>query len=136
VEAARLGDVDFLAQGTLYPTSSSRSRIVGNPRSSRASQRRRPARAHADELVEPLRELFKDEVREVGRKLASRKSRRPLSVSGPGLAVRILGEITPARFDRFRLADASCRRRSSASGGTRGCGRVSPCLLPIQSVRA
>ncbi len=107
-EAHEIGQVDFLAQGTLYPdviesvstwgpsaTIKSHHNVGGLPERMRLS------------LVEPLRELFKDEVRAVGRALGIDPTilgRHPFP--GPGLAVRILGDITRERLDLLREADA------------------------------
>lgn len=106
-EADKLGKIKYLAQGTLYPdliesisfkgpsaTIKSHHNVGGLPR-----------RMHL-KLVEPLRELFKDEVRAVGIKLGLPKSftmRHPFP--GPGLAVRIIGAVTPERLDLLRQAD-------------------------------
>ncbi len=106
-EAARIGRVDFLAQGTLYPdliesvsfkgpsaTIKTHHNVGGLPRRMRLK------------LIEPLRELFKDEVRAVGRRLGLPKEfigRHPFP--GPGLAVRVLGAVTPERLKILREAD-------------------------------
>jgi GMP synthase (glutamine-hydrolysing) len=107
-EAAKIGQVDYLAQGTLYPdviesvsfkgpsaTIKSHHNVGGLPEKMQLK------------LVEPLRELFKDECREVGRELGlpeSIVSRQPFP--GPGLAIRIMGEVTRPRLDTLRQADA------------------------------
>jgi GMP synthase (glutamine-hydrolysing) len=107
-EAEKIGHVDFLAQGTLYPdviesvstwgpssTIKSHHNVGGLPETMKMA------------LVEPLRELFKDEVRAVGQVLGlpdSIRKRHPFP--GPGLAVRILGDITRERLDLLREADS------------------------------
>ena len=107
-EAAKIGQVHYLAQGTLYPdviesvsfkgpsaTIKSHHNVGGLPEKMRL------------ELVEPLRELFKDECREVGRELGlpeSIVSRQPFP--GPGLAIRIMGQVTRPRLATLRQADA------------------------------
>ncbi len=106
-EAAKIGKVDFLAQGTLYPdliesvsfrgpsqTIKTHHNVGGLPKRMRLK------------LIEPLKELFKDEVRAVGRQLGLPDEfikRHPFP--GPGLAVRILGSITPERLSILRQAD-------------------------------
>ncbi|RKX20738.1 MAG: GMP synthase (glutamine-hydrolyzing) [Candidatus Zixiibacteriota bacterium] len=106
-EANKLGKIKYLAQGTLYPDLIESVSFKG-PSATIKSHHNvggLPSRMHL-KLVEPLRELFKDEVRMVGAKLGLPKSltmRHPFP--GPGLAVRIIGAVTPKRLDLLRQAD-------------------------------
>ncbi len=106
---ARVGAADFLAQGTLYPDIiESGSKIKGGPAAVIKSHHNvggLPENMNF-ELIEPLRDLFKDEVRQVGRELGLPDAlikRHPFP--GPGLAVRIIGEITPGHLKILRAAD-------------------------------
>lgn len=106
-EAARLGHVDFLVQGTLYPDVIESVSVKGPSAviKSHHNVGGLPEKMHL-KLVEPLRELFKDEVRRVGRELGVPDEiigRQPFP--GPGLAVRILGEVTPDRVALLQEAD-------------------------------
>ena len=137
-EARRLGEVSFLAQGTLYPD------VI----ESRGPERRAAARIKthhnvgglpADmsfELVEPLRYLFKDETRAVGEALGLPDEivwRQPFP--GPGLAVRILGEVTWERLETLRAADAILLEELGAEGLLRGATQQAfAVLLPVRSV--
>jgi GMP synthase (glutamine-hydrolysing) len=135
-EARSLGDIKFLVQGTLYPdviesvsvkgpaaTIKSHHNVGGLPPDLKFK------------LIEPLRELFKDEVRAVGRELKMDErlvSRQPFP--GPGLAVRIVGEVTEDRLEMVRFADAIVREEVEASGlGTR-LWQAFAVLLPVSSV--
>jgi GMP synthase (glutamine-hydrolysing) len=136
VEAAKLGTVDFLAQGTLYPDVIESVAIVGQSAMIKSHHNvgGLPERMRM-KLVEPLRELFKDEVREVGRKLGLDEEfveRQPFP--GPGLAVRILGEITPSRLDLLRRADAIVTEEVRRAGWYTRLWQSFAVLLPIQSV--
>ncbi len=137
-EARRLGEVPFLAQGTLYPD------VI----ESCGPERRAAARIKthhnvgglpADmsfELVEPLRYLFKDETRAVGEALGLPDEivwRQPFP--GPGLAVRILGEVTWERLETLRAADAILLEELGAAGLLRGATQQAfAVLLPVRSV--
>ncbi len=136
-EAAKLGQVDFLAQGTLYPDVIESVPIVGQAASMIKSHHNvggLPARMRMT-LVEPLRELFKDEVRAVGRQLGLDPEfvdRQPFP--GPGLAVRILGEVTPERLRLLRLADAVVADEIKRDGWYTRLWQSFAVLLPVQSV--
>jgi GMP synthase (glutamine-hydrolysing) len=135
-EAEQLGQVDFLVQGTLYPdviesvsvrgpaaTIKTHHNVGGLPEAMRLR------------LVEPLRELFKDEVREVGRNLGLPESvvgRHPFP--GPGLAVRVVGEITPERLACLRRADAIVVEEIRRAGLYDGLWQAFAVFLPVQSV--
>ncbi|MGE3179811.1 MAG: glutamine-hydrolyzing GMP synthase [Vicinamibacterales bacterium] len=135
-EAHKLGTVDFLAQGTLYPDVIESIAVVGQSAliKSHHNVGGLPERMRM-KLVEPLRELFKDEVREVGRQLGLDEEfvvRQPFP--GPGLAVRILGDITRPRLDLLRRADAVVAEEVRAAGWYARLWQSFAVLLPIQSV--
>src|SRR5205814_8940298 len=108
-EAKKLGGAEFLAHGTLYPDVIESVSFTGGPSVTIKSHHNvggLPERMHL-KLVEPLRELFKDEVRELGRELglpADLVNRHPFP--GPGLAIRIPGTITREKLDLLRQVDA------------------------------
>jgi GMP synthase (glutamine-hydrolysing) len=135
-EASHLGQVDFLAQGTLYPDVIESVSIVGQAAviKSHHNVGGLPERMRM-KLVEPLRELFKDEVREVGRQLGLDEEfvvRQPFP--GPGLAVRILGEVTSARLELLRKADAIVAAEVRHAGWYARLWQSFAVLLPVQSV--
>jgi GMP synthase (glutamine-hydrolysing) len=135
-EAAKLGRVDFLAQGTLYPDVIESVPIVGQAAliKSHHNVGGLPERMRM-KLVEPLRELFKDEVRVVGRKLGLEDEfvdRQPFP--GPGLAVRLLGEITEDRLRLLRRADAVVAEEIKRDGWYTKLWQSFAVLLPVQSV--
>jgi GMP synthase (glutamine-hydrolysing) len=135
-EADRLGGADYLVQGTLYPdviesvsvkgqsaTIKTHHNVGGLPQEMRL------------ELVEPLRELFKDEVREVGRKLGLPETaigRHPFP--GPGLAVRIIGEVNAERLEAVRAADTIVTQEITRAGLYHEIWQAFAVFLPIQSV--
>jgi GMP synthase (glutamine-hydrolysing) len=127
----------FLAQGTLYPDVIESVAIGGNPAALIKSHHNvggLPKRMKF-QLVEPLRELFKDEVREVGAQLGLPKEivqRQPFP--GPGLAVRILGEITPERLRILRDADTIVVSEMKASEWYYKVWQSFAVLLPVRSV--
>jgi GMP synthase (glutamine-hydrolysing) len=135
-EAAKLGSVDFLAQGTLYPDVIESVSIVGQSSliKSHHNVGGLPERMRMT-LVEPLRELFKDEVRAVGRQLGLDEEfviRQPFP--GPGLAVRILGEVTRHRLELLRKADAIVAEEIRSAGWYARLWQSFAVLLPVQSV--
>ena len=135
-KARDLGNIEFLAQGTLYPdviesvsfkgpsaTIKSHHNVGGLPDTMQLK------------LIEPLRELFKDEVRELGRLLGLPETivgRHPFP--GPGLAVRILGEITKKRLEILKNADAIIRHEIRDAGLYNDIWQAFGVLLPVKSV--
>jgi GMP synthase (glutamine-hydrolysing) len=135
-EAARLGNPPYLVQGTLYPDVIESTSVRG-PSAVIKSHHNVGGlpKDIAFELVEPLRELFKDEVRKVGQELGMDSHfiyRQPFP--GPGLAVRILGAITPERLALLRDADAIVQEEIDLAGLLRELWQAFVVLLPIRSV--
>jgi len=135
--AAGIADAKFLAQGTLYPDVIESGQKDGNPAAN--------IKLHHNvgglpeklgfELVEPLRDLFKDEVRVLGEHLGLPEDiiwRHPFP--GPGLAVRIVGDITKERLEVLRQADEIMIEEITAEGLYRSISQALTVLLPISSV--
>ena len=136
-EATKLGQIDFLTQGTLYPDV-----IESKTSETKTSQK---IKTHHNvgglpsdlrfRLIEPLRYLFKDEVRRVGVELGlpdSMVQRQPFP--GPGLAIRILGEVTAERLDTLREADWIVIDEIKAAGLYRSLWQSFAILTPVRSV--
>lgn len=136
-EAKKIGGADFLAQGTLYPDVIESVSALGGPSVTIKSHHNvggLPARMKMD-LVEPLRELFKDEVRALGRELGLPESfigRHPFP--GPGLAIRIPGEITREKADTLRKADTIYLDEIRKAGLYDKIWQAFSVLLPVNTV--
>jgi GMP synthase (glutamine-hydrolysing) len=135
-EANKLGKVDFLVQGTLYPDVIE-SRSVRGPSATIKTHHNVGGLPDTMrlELIEPLRDLFKDEVRAVGRELAldpAIRGRHPFP--GPGLAVRILGEVTPQRLQILRASDRILLDEIRQAGWYEKLWQAFAVLLPVYSV--
>jgi GMP synthase (glutamine-hydrolysing) len=135
-EAKKVGDAEFLVQGTLYPDVIESVSFKG-PSATIKSHHNvggLPERMHL-KLIEPLRELFKDEVRALGAEIGLPHHvlwRQPFP--GPGLAVRVLGEVTRARCDVVRAADVIIEEEIRAAGLYEAIWQSFGVLLPVQSV--
>jgi GMP synthase (glutamine-hydrolysing) len=136
-EAAKIHGAKFLAQGTLYPDVIESGAAPDGPAAT--------IKLHHNvgglpedlqfELIEPLRDLFKDEVRQLGLQLGLPERivwRHPFP--GPGLAVRCLGEVTKPRLDKLREADAIVLEELERAGLMRKVSQAFAVLLPVQSV--
>ena len=136
-EAKKIGGADFLAQGTLYPDVIESVSFTGGPSVTIKSHHNvggLPERMNM-ELVEPLRELFKDEVRDLGRELGLPDGfvgRHPFP--GPGLAIRIPGEVTKERCDILRKADAIYLEEIRNAGLYDAIWQAFAVLLPVKTV--
>ena len=142
-ESKRLGPFDYLAQGTLYPdVIESADTNVDPATGERVAVK---IKSHHNvgglpkdlrfKLVEPLRKLFKDEVRKVGRSLGLPEEivkRHPFP--GPGLAIRIIGEVTPERLDILRDADWIVRQEINRAGVYHDYWQAFAVLLPVRTV--
>jgi GMP synthase (glutamine-hydrolysing) len=136
-EAQRLGEIDFLVQGTLYPDVIE-STTAETKAAAKIKTHHNVGGLPADlrfSLVEPLRYLFKDEVRRVGSELGLPEAmvlRQPFP--GPGLAIRIIGEVTAERLDTLREADWIVIDEIKAAGLYRSLWQSFAILTPVRSV--
>jgi GMP synthase (glutamine-hydrolysing) len=136
-EARRLGDIQFLAQGTLYPDVIESASPIGGP-SATIKSHHNVGGLPPDlkfQLIEPLRELFKDEVRALGRELgmpAAIINRQPFP--GPGLAIRIVGEVTAKRTTLLQQADLRVQEEIAAYDKGHTIWQAFAVLLPVKSV--
>ncbi|MGQ0665223.1 MAG: glutamine-hydrolyzing GMP synthase [Pseudomonadota bacterium] len=136
-EAAKIEGAEFLAQGTLYPDVIESVSFAGGPSATIKSHHNvggLPERMRL-KLVEPLRELFKDEVRALGRELGLPPAfvdRHPFP--GPGLAIRIPGEVTREKCDRLRKADFIFLEEIRAAGLYDAIWQAFAVLLPVKTV--
>ena len=136
-EAGKLGGADWLAQGTLYPDVIESVSFTGGPSVTIKSHHNvggLPERMRL-KLIEPLRELFKDEVRALGRELGIPEAivgRHPFP--GPGLAIRIPGVITRERLDLLRKADAIFLEEIRNAGLYDAIWQAFAVLLPVRTV--
>jgi GMP synthase (glutamine-hydrolysing) len=136
-EAKSIPDAHFLAQGTLYPDVIESGGTVDGPAATIKTHHNVGGLPEelGFELVEPLRDLFKDEVRKLGTELGLPDSvvwRHPFP--GPGLAVRCLGEITKPKLEILRQADVIFLEELQSAGWYRKTGQAFAVLLPVQSV--
>ena len=142
-ESKRLGPFDYLAQGTLYPDVIESAGTNVDPRTGKRVAVKIKSHHNVGglpqdlrfQLVEPLRRLFKDEVRKLGRSLGLPEDivrRHPFP--GPGLAIRILGEVTEDKLEMLRDADLILRDEIKAAGLYNDIWQALAVLLPVQSV--
>ena len=135
-EAKKIGAVDFLVQGTIYPDVVESG--VGGESTVIKSHHNvggLPDDVDFKEIIEPLRDLFKDEVRNAGRELGIPEylvSRQPFP--GPGLAIRIIGEVTEEKIKMVQDADAIWREEIAAAGEDKNLGQYFAALTNMRSV--
>ena len=135
-EAKRISDVNYLVQGTLYPDVIESVSVIGQAVTIKSHHNVGGLKENMKlELIEPLRELFKDEVRKIGLEMNIPESfiyRQPFP--GPGLAVRCLGELRKERLEKLRIADAVVREEVNNAGLNKEIWQSFAVLLPVQSV--
>ena len=134
-EAKKIGTVDFLVQGTIYPDVIESGLGKSSVIKSHHNVGGLPDYVDFKEIVEPLRNLFKDEVRKVGLELGIPENlvfRQPFP--GPGLAIRIIGDITKDKLDILRKADAIFREEISSAGLHKSINQYFAVLTNLRSV--
>ena len=134
-EARKIGAVDFLAQGTIYPDVIESGRGDAAVIKSHHNVGGLPDTVDFKEILEPLRLLFKDEVRQLGRELGLPEalvSRQPFP--GPGLGIRVIGEVTREKLDLLREADAIFRDEMAHAGLAESSGQYFAALTNMRSV--
>ena len=134
-EAKKIGKVDYLVQGTIYPdvieSGLGKSAVI----KSHHNVGGLPDYVDFKEIVEPLRDLFKDEVRKAGRELGIPEylvNRQPFP--GPGLGIRIVGEVTEEKVKIVQDADAIYREEIAKAGVDKGLGQYFAALTNMRSV--
>ncbi len=134
-EAKKIGKVDFLVQGTIYPDVIESGAGDAALIKSHHNVGGLPEHVDFEEIIEPLRDLFKDEVRQVGLELGMPEEmvyRQPFP--GPGLGVRVIGEITAEKLEILKEADAIFREEVAAAGLDREIGQYFAVLTDMRSV--
>ena len=134
-ESKKIGAVDFLAQGTIYPDVIESGAGDAETIKSHHNVGGLPDYVDFKEIIEPLRMLFKDEVRQLGRELGLPEylvSRQPFP--GPGLAIRIIGDITKEKADTLRLADFIFREEIAKAGEDKNLNQYFAVLTNTRSV--
>ena len=135
-EASKLGEIEYLAQGTLYPDVIESVSVLGPSATIKSHHNVGGLPPHMKfKLIEPLRELFKDEVRILGKELGLPNEmiqRQPFP--GPGLAIRVLGEVTEDRLKVLRDADVIVLDEVKAAGLYEKIWQSFAVLLPIKTV--
>ena len=135
-ESKHIPDVSHLVQGTLYPDVIESVSVIGNSVTIKSHHNVGGLKEDMQfSLIEPLRELFKDEVRAIGRELGMPNhviDRQPFP--GPGLAIRCLGEVNEERLKKLRTADKIVTEEVIAAGLNKTVWQAFAVLLPVQSV--
>ena len=134
-EAKKIGTVDYLVQGTIYPDVVESGKGIGATIKSHHNVGGLPDYVDFKEIVEPLRDLFKDEVRKVGTELGIPDylvNRQPFP--GPGLAIRVIGDITKEKLDILREADYIFREEMERDGINRESNQYFAALTNVKSV--